>query len=378
MKVEFSAIPKAFSGNVAVFVAAEKQLLATARSLNGSGGAITRAIGAGRFTGAKQQTLTVLGQAGGLNRLMLLGIGKAGELDARTAEGLGGQLVADANGSGQKAVTVVVDAVKGTKLSVGEIAAHIALGACLRNYRFDKYKTKDKPEQKLSLEKITVVLANPAEARKAYAGLEPTIDAVFFTRDLVSEPANVLYPVSAINSARQMATGFTVSFLSFRQLGSLNISSATLPSPQHLEQQMLSGNPNSIAAIDSSYHNVFAPLPAPTAMPQNVANQIDIGDAQAEDAIKKAIELDAFAEREMEVAQKLNDQIAVAAPGTAPILDAEASAWVLQANAYTQMGMAELLRVNSATVSNRSGQLKDSTAQMQNMNQRMIQILTPR
>ena len=189
---------------------------------------------------------------------------------------------------------------------------------------------------------------------------------------------NVLYPMSAINSARQMAAGFTASFMSFRQLGSLNISSATLPSPQHLEQQMLSGNPNSIAAIDSSYHNVFAPLPAPTAMPQNVANQIDIGDAQAEDAIKKAIELDAFAEREMEVAQKLNDQIAVAAPGTAPILDAEASAWVLQANAYTQMGMAELLRVNSATVSNRSGQLKDSTAQMQNMNQRMIQILTPR
>jgi hypothetical protein len=187
----------------------------------------------------------------------------------------------------------------------------------------------------------------------------------------------VLYPLSAINSARQMANSFTASFMSFRQLGTLNISSATLPNPQQLEQQMLSGNPNNIASIDSSYHNVFAPLPAPTAMPQSVAYQVDMGDAQAEDAIKKAIELDAFAEREMEVAQKLNDQIAASAPGTAPILDAEASAWVLQANAYTQMGMAELLRVDSAMVSNRSGALKDSTAQMQNMNQRMIQILTP-
>jgi len=221
-----SAIPKAFSGNVAVFVAAEKQLLATARSLNGSGGAITRAIGAGRFTGAKQQTLTVLGQAGGLNRLMLLGVGKAGELDARTAEGLGGQLVAEANGSGQKAVTVVVDAVKGTKLSAGEIAAHIALGACLRNYRFDKYKTKDKPEQKLSLEKITVVLANPAEARKAYAGLEPTIDAVFFTRDLVSEPANVLYPVSFAQRARELSKlGVKVEILGEAQMKKLGMGS---------------------------------------------------------------------------------------------------------------------------------------------------------
>ena len=168
-----------------------------------------------------------------------------------------------------------------------------------------------------------------------------------------------------------MATSFTASFTSFRQLGTLNISSATLPNPQQLEQQMLSGNPNNIASINSAYQNVFAPLPAQTAMPQNIAYQVDMGDAQAQDAIKKAIELDAFAEREMEVAQQLNDQIAASAPGTAPILDAEASAWVIQANAYTQMGMAELLRVNSANVSNRSGELKDSTTQMQNMNQRI-------
>jgi hypothetical protein len=50
----------------------------------------------------------------------------------------------------------------------------------------------------------------------------------------------------------------------------------------------------------------------------------------------------------------------------------------VQANAYTQMGMAELLRLNSASVSNRSGELKTSTSQMQNLNQRILQILTPR
>jgi hypothetical protein len=187
----------------------------------------------------------------------------------------------------------------------------------------------------------------------------------------------ILYPVTAINSARQMAAGFTSSFLSFRQLGTMNISNAQLPNPQVLERQMLSANPNSIASIGSAYQSVFAPLPAQNAAPQNIANQIDMTDAQAQDAIKKAIELDAFAAREMEVAQKLNDQIAASAPGTAPILDAEASAWVVQANAYTQMGMAELLRLNSASVSNRSGEFKDSTTQMQNLNQRMIQILAP-
>ena len=187
----------------------------------------------------------------------------------------------------------------------------------------------------------------------------------------------VLYPIGAIDSARQMATNFSISFLSFRQLGAMNIASAQLPYPQQLERQMLSADPNDIGTIGSAYQSVFSPLPPQTAVPQNIAYQIDMGDAQAQDALKKAIELDAFAAREMEVAQKLNQQIAASAPGTAPMLDAEASAWVVQANAYTQMGMAELLRVNSANLSNRGGALKDSTTQMQNLNQRILQTLTP-
>jgi hypothetical protein len=186
----------------------------------------------------------------------------------------------------------------------------------------------------------------------------------------------VLYPLSAINSAKQMASSFSNSFMNFRQLGTMNISSASLPNPQQLEQQMLSGNPTNISLIGDSYHNVYAPLPATTAIPQNIEYQIDMGDAQAQDALKKAIELDAFAARELEVAQKLNDQIAASAAGSAPILDAEASAWVVQANAYTQMGMAELLRLNSAGLSNRSGELKDSTNQMQNLNQQLQQTMS--
>ncbi len=205
MKVEFSAFPKAFTGNVAVFVGADKQLLATAQSIDTkAGGAVSRAFEAGRFTGARGQTVTVLGHSGDVARLLLLGVGKGRELDGRAAEGLGGVIAAEANAAGHTAVTVVVDPVKGSKLSPGQIAAHIALGARLRNYRFDRYKTKDKPEQKLSLTQLTVVLAGPAEARKAYAQLEPTVDAVFLTRDLVSEPANVLYPVEFARRAKEL------------------------------------------------------------------------------------------------------------------------------------------------------------------------------
>ena len=107
-------------------------------------------------------------------------------------------------------------------------------------------------------------------------------------------------------------------------------------------------------------------------------NTIDLTDAQAQDAMKKAIELDALATRELEVAQTLNQQIQTAAPGTAPILEAEGSAWVLQANAYSQSGMAALLRVRTTELSNAGAATKSSTAQTQQLNQNLQGILTPR
>jgi len=226
MKVEFSAFPKTLSGNVAIFIAADKQLLTTAQTLdNESRGTLTRALDEGRFTGGRGQTQTILGHAGAsIARLLLLGIGKLRELDARSVENLGGVIAAEANASGHKAVTVVVDAVKGSKLSPAQIAAHVALGAQLRNYRFDKYKTKDKPEQKLSLAELTIVVSGPAEARRTYDKLAPTVDAVFFTRDLVSEPANVLYPVEFARRAKQLAKlGVKVQILGETELKKLGL-----------------------------------------------------------------------------------------------------------------------------------------------------------
>src|SRR5258708_26060593 len=89
MKVEFAAFPKAFTGNVAVFVAADKQLLVSAQAIDKDvGGTIVRAIDSSRFTGAKCQSLTLLGQSGGIARLSLLVVGKPRELNAPAAEAL--------------------------------------------------------------------------------------------------------------------------------------------------------------------------------------------------------------------------------------------------------------------------------------------------
>ena len=108
-------------------------------------------------------------------------------------------------------------------ISQTEAAAQLAFGARLKAYRFDKYKTKQKPEQKASLDRLTVATAAPGEAERAYEPLDKTANAVFFTRDLVSEPANVIYPETlAAQAAKLTELGVAVEILDenkMRKLG---------------------------------------------------------------------------------------------------------------------------------------------------------------
>jgi leucyl aminopeptidase len=76
------------------------------------------------------------------------------------------------------------------------MAAQIAYGARLRACRFDKYRTREKEEQKPSLKASICWSADVAEARKAFASYDRVADAIYVTRDLVSEPPNVIYPES--------------------------------------------------------------------------------------------------------------------------------------------------------------------------------------
>jgi leucyl aminopeptidase len=76
-----------------------------------------------------------------------------------------------------------------------EQAADLAQGVRLRAYAFDRYKTKRKEEEKPpAVRNITVAVGDIAAVRKADAPRVAISDGVVLARDLVNEPANVLYP----------------------------------------------------------------------------------------------------------------------------------------------------------------------------------------
>src|SRR6202021_406402 len=131
----------------------------------------------------------------------------------------------------------------------------------------------------------------------------------------------------------------------FNQISSVfhvDVSSATLPQSQNLESLLLSRNAANVPTVSGQFENVYGVV-----MPQNAASpqmrtMTDMTDAQAQDAMKRAIEIDALADAELNEANQMGQQISQAAPGSAPILEAEADGGGGRANAYTEAALGAL------------------------------------
>src|SRR5690606_27873122 len=87
-----------------------------------------------------------------------------------------------------------------------EQAAAVLLGLRLRAWRHDAYRTKLKDEQKRSLDTVVAVAA-PEGTEAAWAVEAALAEGVEFTRQLVTEPPNKVYPVSFVEKCREAFKG---------------------------------------------------------------------------------------------------------------------------------------------------------------------------
>ena len=188
-----------------------------------SGGAISRALKASRFKGEKGRCFVVLAPARlRVSRILVVGLGKAGDITDLTIEEAGGVAEAEVARAGDETCAMAAEPPKGCNLGAGEFAAHAAFGAQLRSYRFDKYRTKEKAEEKSRLARITVLTPDIASARRIFGRLEAVARGVSFTRDLVSEPGNVIYPETLAAQARKLSRlGVRVQILDEKRMRAL-------------------------------------------------------------------------------------------------------------------------------------------------------------
>jgi len=190
MDIEFVAADAAFPDKAAhalIVFEGQAQSGRAAAVDQATGGAISRALAAGRFTGAKDQILDLPAPPGvTAQRVLLVGAGKSDAFSDIVAEHAAAQAHNAVRTSGLTTLRL--------ELPEAGHASRAALGVRLAAYRFDRYKTKEPPEKKPSVVLTQVVVDDVDAALADFAPLAALADAVAFSRDLVSEPANILYP----------------------------------------------------------------------------------------------------------------------------------------------------------------------------------------
>ncbi|HYF55949.1 MAG TPA: M17 family peptidase N-terminal domain-containing protein, partial [Salinarimonas sp.] len=221
LDVQSLALPR--DGDLVVLVGDDLALSEAVTGLLGpAAGLVARAAGPERFKGKAKSALTLAAPAGlAVDRLIVVGLGAAGDRDGLDLVALGGTIAGKVQG---RTATVLLDA---PGLAMGpEAAADIGLGMRMRLYAFDRYKTRKKDEDAEAKEatRITLALADPAAAKKAVKAREGLAEGVALARDLVNEPPNVLGPVEfAERAAALEKLGVEVEILDERQLAKIGM-----------------------------------------------------------------------------------------------------------------------------------------------------------
>jgi leucyl aminopeptidase len=191
---------------VAVMASDGGELTDAAKTLDAaSGGRIAKAAKAAHFKGGAGQIVDILAPDGvDFARVLVIGVGKLDEADTMSVERWAANAVKRTLTSGAEKLVLQPDALP--KVSKADAGAHAAMGARLASYRFDTYRTKLKPEQTPTLTIVEISTDGPAAARARAEKDAAIVEGVFFARDHVSEPPNVLYPESFAERLRDLET----------------------------------------------------------------------------------------------------------------------------------------------------------------------------
>ena len=220
MRIEFTTTKDSpgASGALALIAFEDVLLSGAVGELNRTtGGAVERALSGGRFSGKPGQTLQLLAPHGmDAAQVVLVGAGKQAEFDERAAELAAARAYQAIKTSGAEILMIALG---------GEVlAAHGALGVSLGAYRFDRYRTTEKAEKKPSVTTVKFAVGKPAAAEKAWKKLSTLVDAIILARDLVSEPANILYPEEFARRVKRLTTmGLEVEILGEKEMRKLGM-----------------------------------------------------------------------------------------------------------------------------------------------------------
>ena len=165
--------------------------------------AVSAALDRQRFDGdASSASEQFIDDEGTVRRLLVVGTGK-GSTSGEAAEKLGGIAVARLLTSGEK--RAVID-LSGLGYDA-DTTARVGLAAALRSWRYDRYRTKLKDKQKPTLSEVVIAGGGEGAGKRYKERWAPVYEGVSLTRELVTEPANIIYPESFVERVRASLDG---------------------------------------------------------------------------------------------------------------------------------------------------------------------------
>jgi hypothetical protein len=174
---------------------------------------------------------------------------------------------------------------------------------------------------------------------------------------------NLIWPVQLINQARAQVLQMISQYRNLMaSILSINLSSATLPMPQSLENVMRDHQVNDFNTLTQSFGNTYGAIPTSTDASQADRDMSDMDDALTLDTLKTVKVSDDATDLEFQAANSIETSASQAAPGSAPFLTASAVASSIRSQALTQKMLAAELRQEAAHIAHHNGFRKRGAA----------------
>ena len=187
----------------------------------------------------------------------------------------------------------------------------------------------------------------------------------------------VIWPLTEINQVKAFVSSTRAQYSNLMsQIVAIKNNSATLVNPSQLESAFRSGQPGSVAQLQPVYTNVYTVVPPPADAQAIQRNLMDIDDALAASSLKTTVLSDQTTQRMLALADAIDQQSAMAAPGSGPMLAAQAQVASLEAQAYQTKVLAAELRQEATRLAHTNAMLKQSSQAMHTLQNQFQQVLS--
>lgn len=193
LNISFVCDPKSET-NFVIGIYENGELSPNAKKLD-KNGEITKIVSRLKFNGKLCSVSSFVSSDDSLQHVVLVGLGKKEKSLSRTELQDLGATIYDTISELENCVLAIdnedVTIAKSDDHIPTSVQSVIAFGALVKSWRFDKYKLKK--DKKIKQKKLLCLTSNPSASEASFESYRNLADGLFLGREVISEPANVIY-----------------------------------------------------------------------------------------------------------------------------------------------------------------------------------------